>query len=103
MEEVEFMNRSKRKHGFRFEITGAFLALCAGLIGLEVQFLSIPSVAYLPIIVGFLITATASLLKVELMERIDDDFRIQGLLNQIENEDLHKRGVQIIQECERAL
>jgi hypothetical protein len=97
------MRKSKSKYGFRLEITGALLSLCAGLIGLGVDLLKIPSVAYLPVIFGFLITAAASLLKVELMERIDHDSRIQSLLNQIESEDLHKRGIEIVQECEYAL
>jgi hypothetical protein len=97
------MKSTKGKHNYNLEIIGAFLALCGGLLGVGADRLGIPSQVYLPVIIGFLITATASLLKAELLERIDSGSRIQNLLNQIEREDLHKKGVEAVQECENVL
>src|SRR5947209_6980882 len=109
LSEVKYnMNGHKRKFHFHFEIFGTFLALCAGLLGILADRLGVPSQAYLPVIFGFLITAAASLLKAELMERIDSSSRVQSLLNQINreglyNEEIPKKGMEIVQKYESEL
>lgn len=97
------MKNHQGRRILNLEITGVLLAVCAGLLGLGLERLGFPFQAYLPVIFGLLITASAALLKFELMERIDRDSRIQSLLNQLEHEDLHKRGVEIVDECEEVL
>jgi hypothetical protein len=72
----------------RLELAGALLAFVAGVVGAVLDRFGVPFQTYLPVIVGLLITATVSLLKVELMARIDRDSRIQRLLDQLEHEDL---------------
>src|SRR6266487_727131 len=59
------MKSHKGRHILNLEITGAFLAVCAGLLGMGID-RWIPLQAYLPVIVGLLITASAMLLKFEL-------------------------------------
>jgi hypothetical protein len=97
------MKNYKRKRILNLELTGALLAICAGLLGIGMDRLGFPSQAYLPAIFGLLITASASLLKFELMERIDRDYKIQTLLNQLEHEALRKHGIEAIEACEDIL
>lgn len=97
------MKNHKEKRILNLELTGAFLALCAGLLGVGIEQFGIPFQAYFPVAVGLLITVSVSLLKFELMERIDRDSKIQTLLNQLEHEGLRKRGMEAIEECEDIL
>ena len=97
------MKHSNRRINLPLEITGAFLALCAGLLGLVSDKIGLSAQAYIPISIGFLITAAAALLKKEMLEHIDSNSRIQTLLNKLEHEDLHKRGVEVVEACEEEL
>src|SRR5712692_8675269 len=97
------MKLSNRRINFPLEITSAFLTLLAGFLGIVSDKLGLPAQAYIPVSIGFLITAAAALLKKELLERIDNNSHIQSLLNKLDHEDLHKRGVEVVEACEEVL
>jgi hypothetical protein len=97
------MKHNNRRINLPLEITTAFFTLCVGFLGLLSAKLGFPDQTYIPISIGFLITIAAALLKKEMLEHIDSNSHIQSLLNKLEHEDLHKRGVEVVEACEAVL
>lgn len=93
----------KKEQKFYLEIVGAFLAIVTGLIAFLASRFGIPFEVYLPVLIGFSITATASLLKREIVNNLEEKNRIYHLVESIKYDDLRKKALEYVDECESLL
>lgn len=84
---------------YRIELVGASLAVAAGLVGLLARYLNIPAEAYLPTAIGFLITASAILVKREIVSHL----HLYRTAAEIEDTELRQHAMHQIQECAEKL